>query len=421
MAMIWRIFMESTAQAFSQLISNKLRTFLSLLGITIGIFCIIGVFSAVDSLENNIRSSFDKLGEDVVYVSKFSWNEDPGRNFFKYLRRPPVRYQDYQIIKEKSKLASGVAFYTGIGSRTAKYLSNSAERSYLFAVTYDYLEVQNLEIAKGRFFSPSEYRFGSNKVLLGAEVAEALFPGNIDPVGKTIKVSGRTLEVIGVLEKSGESIIDIMNFDPVLLVSYELARKMANLNNPNVFFDNTSVTVKALPGVPLEYLQDELTGILRSSHRLKPTAADDFSLNQLSILSNLLDGFFRVLNILGIFIGGFATLVGMFSVANIMFVTVKERTRIIGIKKALGAKFSHILLEFLIESIVLCILGGILGLLLILGTLALVSRAFTSFEFVLSLHNVVLGISLSAIIGVIAGMVPALQAARMDPVEAMRR
>ncbi|MFZ4426880.1 MAG: ABC transporter permease [Saprospiraceae bacterium] len=421
MTMVWRIIRESTAQAFSQLTSNKLRTFLSLLGITIGIFCIIGVFSAVDSLENNVRSSFDRLGEDVVYVSKISWNEDPGRSFFKYLRRPPVRYQDYEAVKAKSKLAAGVTYSTGIGSRTAKYRSNSAERTYLFAVTYDYQQVQSLEIAKGRFFSPSEYRFGSNKIILGADVAETLFPGNIDPIGKTIKVSGRALQVIGVLAKSGESIIDIMNLDPVLLISYELARKMANLNNNNAIFDNTNVAVKALPGVPLEYLKDELRGILRSRHRLKPTADDDFSLNQLSILTNLLDGFFRVLNILGVFIGGFATLVGMFSVANIMFVTVKERTRIIGIKKALGAKSGHILLEFLIESIVLCILGGLLGLMLILVSLALISKAFTSFEFVLSLHNVVLGVSLSIAIGVIAGMVPALQAARMDPVEAMRR
>ena len=150
--MVWRIIRESTAQAFSQLTSNKLRTFLSLLGITIGIFCIIGVFSAVDSLENNVRSSFDRLGEDVVYVSKISWNEDPGRSFFKYLRRPPVRYQDYEAVKAKSKLAAGVTYSTGIGSRTAKYRSNSAERAYLFADTYDYQKVQSLEIAKCRFF-----------------------------------------------------------------------------------------------------------------------------------------------------------------------------------------------------------------------------------------------------------------------------
>lgn len=421
MKMMWRIFLESTAQAFQQLISNKLRTFLSLLGITIGIFCIIGVFSAVDSLENNVRSSFDQLGEDVIYVSKFSWSEDPGRNYFKYLRRPPVRFEDYETIKQRSSLAQGVAFYTGVGQRTAKYQSVSAERSYLFSVTYDYLDVFNLEFAQGRFFSQSEYQYGANKVILGADVAEALFGGGIDPIGKTIKVSGRNLQVIGVLEKSGESLIQVMNYDPVLLISYELARKMANLNNRNAFFDNTSIGVKAASGVPLEFLKDELTGILRSKHKLKPTEDDDFSLNQLSILTNLLDGFFRVLNILGIFIGGFATLVGMFSVANIMFVTVKERTRIIGIKKALGAKSAHILLEFLIESIVLCLLGGVLGLALVLVALTIISQAFTSFEFILSAGNIILGVSLSAIIGVLAGMIPALQAARMDPVEAMRR
>jgi putative ABC transport system permease protein len=196
---------------------------------------------------------------------------------------------------------------------------------------------------------------------------------------------------------------------------------MANLNNRNQFFDNTSIAVKAKPGIALNYLRDELTGILRSHHRLKPTQEDDFSLNQLSILTNLLDGFFNVLNILGIFIGGFATLVGMFSVANIMFVSVKERTRIIGIKKALGAKSSFILLEFLIESVVLCILGGLAGLALVMIALAIISQAFSSFEFVLSANNVVLGIMLSVIIGIFAGMIPALQAARMDPVDAMRR
>ena len=233
--------------------------------------------------------------------------------------------------------------------------------------------------------------------------------------------SGRKLEVIGVIEKTGESLVQVMNFDPVLMISYELGRKMANLNNRNQFFDNTSIAVKAKPGIELNYLRDELTGILRSHHRLKPTQEDDFSLNQLSILSGILDGFFSVLNILGIFIGGFATLVGMFSVANIMFVSVKERTRIIGVKKALGAKSSFILLEFLIESIVLCILGGLAGLALVMIALAIISQAFTSFEFVLSANNVVLGIMLSVIIGIFAGMIPALQAARMDPVDAMRR
>lgn len=420
MKTIWRILSESIAQAMQQLVGNKLRSFLSLLGITIGIFCIIGVFSAVDSLENNIRSSFDKLGQDVVYLDKISWAEDPGRNFYKYLRRPAVTFGDYKVIKERSKLAENTAFYTGIGRRVAKFRSTSVERAYLFAVTLEFADVFNTEMGKGRFFSPSEYQYGSNKVVLGAEVAEALF-GSLDPIGKTIKVSGRNLEVIGVLEKSGESIVNVMNFDPVLMITYQLGRKMANLTNRNQMFSNTSVAIKAVSGVSTAFLKDEVTGILRGHRRLKPAEADNFSLNELSILSGILDGFFNVLNILGIFIGGFATLVGMFSVANIMFVSVKERTRIIGIKKALGAKSAYILLEFLIESITLCILGGIVGLVLILGVLQVLSSQFDSFEFVLSMGNVLLGVVLSVVIGVLAGMIPALQAARMDPVEAMRR
>lgn len=419
MKTIWRIFYESLAQAMQQLLGNKLRSFLSLLGITIGIFCIIGVFSAVDSLENNVRSSFDKLGQDVVYLSKFSWTEDPGSNYFKYLRRPAVTHKDFKILKDRVHLADKIAFYTGIGQRVAKYRATSVERAYLFVVTEDFGDVFNLEMERGRFFSPSEMTFGSNKIVLGSEVSEALF-GSLDPIGKTVKVSGRNLEVIGVLEKSGESIVNVMNFDPVLMISYELGRKMANLTNRNQFFDNTSVAIKALAGVNTSYLKDEVTGILRSQRRLKPSQENDFSLNELSILSGILDGFFNVLNILGIFIGGFATLVGMFSVANIMFVSVKERTRIIGIKKALGAKSAYILLEFLIESIALCIVGGVVGLVLILGVLALLTAQFDSFEFILSMHNILLGLGLSIVIGVLAGMIPALQAARMDPVEAMR-
>ncbi|MFM8450156.1 MAG: ABC transporter permease [Haliscomenobacter sp.] len=419
MKTIWRIFYESLSQATQQLLGNKLRSFLSLLGITIGIFCIIGVFSAVDSLENNIRSSFDKLGQDVVYLSKFSWTEDPGSNYFKYLRRPAVTHKDFQILRERVHLADKIAFYTGIGRRVAKFRATSVERAYLFAITEDFGDVFNLEMERGRYFSPSEMKFGSNKVVLGSEVAEALF-GSLDPVGKTVKISGRNLEVIGVLEKSGESIVNVMNFDPVLMISYELGRKMANLTNRNQMFDNTSVAIKAGAGVSTAFLKDEVTGILRAQRQLKPSQENDFSLNELSILSGILDGFFNVLNILGIFIGGFATLVGMFSVANIMFVSVKERTRIIGIKKALGAKSAYILLEFLIESIALCILGGVAGLVLILGVLAILTAQFDSFEFVLSMHNVILGIALSVVIGVLAGMIPALQAARMDPVEAMR-
>ncbi len=418
MGIFLRIIYESIVQALGQLNSNRLRSFLSLLGITIGIFCIIGVFSAVDSLEDNVKGSLAKLGDDVIYIQKISWSDNPD-NWFKYLRRPSVDYEDYEIVKSKVKSAQLAAFYVGIGQRTVKYMKSSADRAYMLGVTSEFAEMFKLNFDRGRFFSPNEYYYGANKCVLGFKVAEAVF-GSLDPIGKSVKINGRRYEVVGVLEKAGESIINVMNFDEVILVSYELARKIANLKSSDLFQD-ASVCAKAGEGVSVVQMKDEIIGKLRSHRRLKPKQDDNFSLNQLSIITNFLSGFFNVLNILGIFIGGFAILVGMFSVANIMFVSVKERTRLIGIKKALGAKRYIILLEFLIESIVLCILGGITGLLLVMAAMAGLSQMSDSFQLYLSVNNATLGIVLSTVIGVLAGMIPAMQASRMDPVDAMRK
>lgn len=418
MGIVLRIIYESVVQALGQLNANRLRSFLSLLGITIGIFCIIGVFSAVDSLEDNVRGSLSKLGDDVIYIQKISWSENPD-NWFKYLRRPNVNYEDYEVIKEKVRSAQLITFYVGIGQRTVKYLKSSADRAYMLGVTTEFSDMFKLNYEQGRFFSPNEYHYGANKCVLGFKVAEAVF-GSLDPIGKSVKINGRKYEVIGVIEKSGESIINVMNFDEVILVSYELARKIANLKSNNLFGDAT-LCIKAAEGVSLEQMKDEVTGKLRSHRRLKPKQDDNFSMNQLSIISNFLSGFFNVLNILGVFIGGFAILVGMFSVANIMFVSVKERTRLIGIKKALGAKRYIILLEFLIESVILCILGGIAGLLLVMAAMYGLSQISDSFKLYLSINNAAFGIILSTVIGVLAGMIPAMQASRMDPVEAMRK
>lgn len=419
MGIVLRVIGESILQALGQLNANRLRSFLSLLGITIGIFCIIGVFSAVDSLEDNVRGSLAKLGDDVVYIQKFSWAEDPGQNWFKWMRRPNPNYNDYKAISEKSQTAGLMTYYVGIGQRTAKYLKNNAEQTYLLGCTIEFAEIFKLNFEKGRFFSPSEDAYGSPKMVIGHNVADALF-GDIDPVGKSIKVGGRRYEVVGVIEKAGESIINVLNFDDVLLISYNMARKVANLNSANLFSEST-VCVKAAAGVPVIQMKDEVTSILRAKRRLKPREKDNFSMNQLSIISGFLNSFFGVLNILGIFIGGFAILVGMFGVANIMFVSVKERTRLIGIKKALGAKQYVILLEFLIESVVLCVLGGLAGLLMVILTMAVMTQMFESFDLYLSVNNAVLGVVMATIIGVLAGMIPATQAARMDPVEAMRK
>ncbi len=419
MKIFFKILAESVMQALQQLQGNKLRSFLSLLGVSIGIFCIIGVHSAVDSLEDNVRGSIEKLGNDVIYLSKFTWAEDPGQNWFKIMRRRNIDYQDFKAVTERSKLAGLVSYHVEVGSRTAKYRSSSAEGAYMIGMTSDFGEMFNFEYDEGRYFSQSEYNFGSNKAILGFHIAEQLFAGNIDPIGKTIKVNGRPMEVIGVLKKEGESLVNILNFDDCILISYEYARKIANLK-PNHPFGNSSVNIKAAPGVDVEELKDELTGILRAHRRLQPREESDFALNTISIISGFLNSFFGVLNMLGLIVGGFAIFVGMFSVSNIMFVSVKERTNIIGIKKALGAKQYVILLEFLIESVMLCLVGGAVGLILVFLVTTILSQLI-SFELYMSANNILLGVISSVVVGVISGIIPALQAARMDPVVAMRQ
>jgi putative ABC transport system permease protein len=416
MRVILRVIYESIVQATQQLVSNKLRSFLSLLGISIGIFCIVGVQSAVDSLQDNIMGSLNKLGEDVIYIQKMPWNEDPGQNFWKYQRRPSPSYKDFEAIKKKVKSAGLADYHVFIGARTAKYRSNSVERVFVAAVTYDFEKLFNVEFEKGRYYTPSEFHYGQNKVLMGYEVAEALF-GNVEPIGKTINLGGRDVEVIAIFKKSGKDLLKVMDYDRAVIISYELAKKFANVKTNHPF--GTTVNVKAAPGISLEELKDDITGALRAQRKLKPKESDNFALNSLSIIANLMNQFFDVLNLVGLFIGVFAILVGMFSVANIMFVSVKERTNIIGIKKALGAKQVVILLEFLIESVILCLIGGAIGLLFAHLVLMMLTGVLP-FPIYVDTGNLIFGAGLSVVVGILSGFIPALQAARMDPVDAIR-
>ncbi len=417
--MLFKIISESISQALQQLAGNKLRSFLSLLGISIGIFCIIGVQTAVDSLEDNIRGSFDKLGSDVVYVSKFSWAEDPGENYTKLLRRPNPDYKDYRTLKKSLTTAEALCLNVGIGMKTMQYKSNSVDNCEVLATTEGYDEIYNPEMEKGRYFSDNEFIYGGDNIVIGYNIAQQLF-GSIEPIGKKVKLLGRKLTIIGVIAESGESLIGIMDYDDTVLLTYENARKFANLKATNVF-GNSSLSVKAAEGIDNIQLKDDITGVLRAHRRLKPKEEDNFAMNEISIMTAAFDAFFGVLNTIGLVIGGFAILVGMFSVANIMFVSVKERTNIIGIKKALGAKRFVILLEFLIEAIILCLLGGLMGLGFVYFIVKGLSAAdFFAYEIYLSSGNVISGLIWSTVIGILAGVIPALQASGMDPVEAIR-
>jgi len=416
MKVFLKIIYESVVQALQSLVGNKLRTFLSLLGITIGIFCIIAVKSAVDSFQNSIEEGFNELGSDVLYVDKMPWGEDPNQNYWKYAKRPDPSFEDYEKISEKSKLADKVSYTVFTAGRTIKYKSSSVSNAFIIGSTYDYYEMLSKTIEKGRYFTQQEYMNGSNKIVLGFQAAQALF-NTIDPIGKDVKLFGQKFQIIGVLKEEGDSMLSVLNFDEGIWITFNTMKRFVNTSeNSRV---GRILNIKAAPNVDLAEVKGEVTSILRASRRLRPSEKDNFALNELSALSEVLDKVFGVMNIVGLLIGVFALIVGMFSVANIMFVSVKERTSVIGIKKALGAKRFIILLEFLIESVILCVIGGIMGLIMVVGVLAVISSAIP-FEMGLSANNLITGVSVSIIVGIISGIIPAIQASKLDPVVAMR-
>ncbi len=415
--MIIKIFIESFRQAFQALKSNWLRTLLSLLGIMIGIFCIVIVKSAVDSFEETIKSGFSELGSDVVYLDKMPWDEDPGQNYWKYAKRPDPDFEDFESISRKSKLSNCVSFAAFTAGKTLKYQSNSLSGAFIMGVTEGYKEIRELSFSKGRYFSQIEDINGTNKAIIGHKVANELFK-NLEPIGKSFSLMGRKYSVIGVLEEEGDNMFNFINYDEVVLLPLNNLRRFVNIRDGRGI--GKFLSVRAKPNVELADLKDELTGIIRSKRRLKPIEDNNFALNEISMLSQILDKIFGVVNIAGMLIGVFALIVGMFSVANIMFVSVKERTNIIGIKKALGAKRIVILSEFLLEAIILCLIGGVVGIFLVHLILKLVS-SIISLNLFLTYGNAMLGFSASIVVGVISGIIPALLAASLDPVEAIRQ
>jgi putative ABC transport system permease protein len=411
--MFFRLLKESVVFAYTSVTVNKLRTFLSLFGITIGIFCIISVFTVLDWMSKSIHDSINSIGNNVVYVQKFPWSFDNNLAWWDIIKWPTISLDDYQALQVRSTKARYVSYGVFQGGKI-KYKSNVANDAIVGAVTDDLDKVMNFEIEKGRYFSPFEFASGSNVAVLGAEVAKNLF-GQENPIGKEIKIEGYKARVVGVLKKEGKGGINLSNIDQVTVVPINYGKTFINLKNR---FVDGQIMIKAKPDVTARELSDEVTMILRASRRLKPTQGNNFSVNMATMLSQGFDAVFRGINFGGWFIGAFAILVGGFGIANIMFVSVRERTNIIGIQKALGAKRWFILLQFLTESVLLSVVGGLLGLLLIvIGTL-IINYLFDLSMF-LTMGNAVLAIFISGIIGVVAGYAPAYAAAKMNPVDAM--
>ncbi|MDP2236913.1 MAG: ABC transporter permease [Bacteroidales bacterium] len=412
MLLIVRLISESFRFAVVALFVNKVRTILSLLGITIGIFSIISVFSVFDSLEKAIRDDINSLGDNVLFIQKWPWMAG-GSDYpwWKYWQRPEASLNEMQELEKRSNAAQAFAFMVGT-NRNISFNTISIDNVSINAVSHDYVDVMPFDLEAGRYFTPLESQSGRNVIIIGAEVAEALFP-NTDPIGKTLKVFGLRMDVIGLMKKQGENIFGNSN-DKSAIIPINFARNVIDIRDRG-----TSIVVKAKPGVNNEELLDELTGIMRSIRKIKPSGEDNFAINQMDIINKSFDQLFGVIAIVGWIIGGFSLLVGGFGIANIMFVSVKERTSQIGIQKSLGAKNYFILLQFLVEAVFLSIMGGIVGLLIVLTMSVMVSN-FTSFTLVLSLQNILLGLIVSGLIGLISGFIPAWTASRLDPVEAMR-
>lgn len=394
---------------------NKLRTFLSLLGVTIGIFSIISVFTLVDSLKSGIEESFDILNDDVLFIQQMPWGPEEGDTEFKwweFIRRKQPALKDASNLQKRLTKADAVAFATGT-SGVAEYKNSSYGSAEIAGVSFEYNEVIKLNIAQGRYFTEVESDGGRNTVIIGNEIAETLF-GNLNPIGKSIKVKGHKVKVIGVFSKEGTSIIG-SPFDKLVLMPVKLITRMVDVRNTDC-----QILVKSKPGVSNAELKDEIIGQFRAIRKLSIKKKNDFSVNEASMLSALVDGVFAMINAVGFIIGFFAILVGGFSIANIMFVSVKERTNIIGIQKALGAKNSFIMLQFLAESIVLCVFGGIIGLILMSILVLIVNMWSDSFTLVIFWSNLVIGVVISAVIGLVSGILPAYTASRLNPVDAIR-
>ncbi len=412
---LFKLIVESFRQAFQALKANKLRTILSLLGIMIGIYSIIVVKSSVDSFQDSIKNGFSELGSDVIYLDKFPWAEHGDNEWWRFVKRPEPSLEDYEAINKKSKKAEAASFTVFTGGKTIKYNSSSVENAFIMGISPEYEKIQALQIEKGRYFSSLEEANARDVVVLGYAVANALFE-NEEPVGKQVKLMGKKYLVAGTLKEEGESMFNFIDLDEAIIVGLANLRRVISIDKGNV---GIMLQIKAKPEYSLEEVKDEMAGIIRSVRKLRPREENNFALNEITMLNNMLEGIFGTVNLAGFIIGIFSLIVGMVSVANIMFVSVKERTSLIGVKKALGAKKSIILLEFLIEAIILCLIGGFIGIILVFLTLKLIS-AVAPLNLFLSTFNLLLGLSCSIVVGILAGIIPAINAANLDPVEAIR-
>ncbi|MBX7125044.1 MAG: ABC transporter permease [Cyclobacteriaceae bacterium] len=416
----FRQVLESFLFAWKALRSNILRTVLSLLGVTVGIFAIIAVFTLVDSLEKNIKSSFDFLGTGVIYVAKWPFVPEGNGPFkwWEYWRRPNPSVNEYRFLEANMRNVSAMSIYSFKGNNVIRRGSNSIGQINLRGAGEGYEKIFDIKLGQGRYLTMDEISGGRAVAILGYEVAQALFPNGEEPVGQTVKIKNLKYKVIGVYKKEGQSFIGITSNDYSVIIPYKSFRKLYQTGTGVWNELGSTIAIKGTDtDLGLVEAESEMRGLMRVKRGLRPYEKDNFALNRPEAIANAIGSVFDIVGMAGWIIGGFSILVGGFGIANIMFVSVKERTSIIGLQKSLGAKNYFILFQFLFEAVFLSLIGGLAGLFLVwLLTLA----PFGSLEVTLSIKNIALGLGVSSVIGIVAGIVPAAVAARLDPVIAIR-
>ena len=406
------ILSSSFRLTMQELMVNKLRTALSLIGISFGIFCIIGVLATVNSLEKNIQDEIKGLGTNTIYIDKWDYSGGPDYPFWKFVNRPLPKFDEIAFIKQRSQLASHIAYNVN-NMGNVEYQNNMLQGVTYYGITEEQTSIQPIIIQFGRYISSSEFVAGSSVVVLGFTNAENLFIRADLAVGKEVILNGKKAKVIGVIKKEGQNMIG-WNYDQCVMMPYRFIRNIVDEKRSNAF-----IMAMAKEGITSVAFKDELEGVMRSIRKLSPRTEDNFSLNDVSGFSDKVSSLFATINIGGWAIGLLSLVVGAFGIANIMFVKVKERTAMIGLKKAIGAKRRSIMLEFLLEAAIICIMGGLIGLLLVY-ILTIVFTNLFNFPVFISAGILTLAISICIIIGILAGIIPASIAARLDPVVAIR-